>query len=67
MQALPYLQLRESESRASSEKTSYRLSLRDASAKTAQHNDGQTTSGKNVNRSVSIREVFDKQSSCKYK
>ncbi|KAK2572779.1 Contactin-associated protein-like 5 [Acropora cervicornis] len=51
MQALPYLQLRESESPNSSEKKNYRLSLHETSTKAASHvNDGQTRSGSNVNR-----------------
>lgn len=61
MQALPYLQLREPESAASSEKKSYRLSLHEVSPKSAaQHKDGQSRSGRHVNRTVS-GEVF-----CKY-
>lgn len=55
MQALPYLQLRESESPNSSEKKNYRLSLHETSTKAASHvNDGQTRSGSIVNRPVSV-------------
>ena len=53
MQALPYLQLRETESPVSPEKKNYRLSLHEALPKTAQSSDEQTRSEKNVNRSVS--------------
>lgn len=53
MQALPYLQLRESEKPVSSEKKNYRLSLHEASSNTAQHTDGQSRSGNYVNRTVS--------------
>ena len=53
MQALPYLQLRESERPVTTEKKSYRLSLHESSAKTGQHTDGQSRSGNYVNRTVS--------------
>lgn len=53
MQALPYLQLRESEKPVSTEKKNYRLSLLEASPKTAQHADGQSGRGNYVNRTVS--------------
>ncbi|XP_022791959.1 uncharacterized protein LOC111331165 isoform X2 [Stylophora pistillata] len=56
MQALPYLQLKESESAASSEKKSYRLSLHEVSSKTAQFKDGHSKSGRNVNRPEYSRE-----------
>lgn len=50
MQALPYLQLRESESPTSSAKINYRLSRHETAAKTACQDDGQTRDGKSVNR-----------------
>ena len=53
MQALPYLQLKESEKPVSTEKKNYRLSLLEASPKTAQHTDEQSRSGNYVNRTVS--------------
>ena len=57
MQALPYLQLRESESPTSSAKINYRLSRHETAAKTACHDDGQTRDGKSVNRPVSVRQT----------
>ncbi|XP_078359153.1 uncharacterized protein LOC144643701 [Oculina patagonica] len=56
MQALPYLQLRESERPATTEKKSYRLSLHETSPKTVQHSDGQSRSGNNVNRTEYSRD-----------
>jgi len=53
MQALPYLQHRESEKPVSTEKKNYRLSLLEASPKIAQHADGQSRRGNYVNRTVS--------------
>ena len=53
MQALPYSQIKEPESAVSPEKKSYRLSLHEVSSKTAQFKDGQSKSGRNVNRPVS--------------
>lgn len=53
MQALPYLQLKESEKPVSTEKKNYRLSLLEASPKIAQHTDEQSRSGNYVNRTVS--------------
>ena len=63
MQALPYLQLRETESPVSPEKKNYRLSLHEALPKTAQSSDEQTRSGKNVNRSVSKWSVSQQRNS----
>ena len=53
MQALPYLQLQDSEKPVSTEKKNYRLSLLEASPETARHTDGQPRSGNYVNRTVS--------------
>ena len=53
MQALPYIQLKESEKPVSAEKKNYRLSLLEAPRKTAQHTDEQSRSENYVNRAVS--------------
>ncbi|KAJ7392317.1 hypothetical protein OS493_011974 [Desmophyllum pertusum] len=63
MQALPYLQLRESESAVSSEKKSYRLSLHEALPKTAQHRDGQSRSVNRTNFSRDSNALFEGTSS----